>query len=99
MSWCSVRCLYRWSEGVYEERITVWETDSLDEAIRMAEHEASDYVIGTDSEYLGLAQAYHMFDALESGSEVFSLVRESALGPDQYLDAFFETGTERQELA
>jgi len=31
-----------------------------------------------------------------TGAEVFSLLRESDLEPDAYLDAFFDTGTERQ---
>jgi len=30
-----------------------------------------------------------------SGAEVFSLVRDSELGTDEYLDSFFDTGTER----
>ena len=31
-----------------------------------------------------------------SGAEVFSLARDSELASDEYLDSFFDTGTERQ---
>jgi pentatricopeptide repeat protein len=44
----------------------------------------------------GLAQAYALSDDLGDGAEVFSLMRDSDLGPDDYLDAFFSTGDERE---
>ena len=31
-----------------------------------------------------------------SGVEVFSLLRESGLAPSEYIDAFFDSGTERE---
>lgn len=46
--------------------------------------------------YLGLAQAYRLADEPGDGAEVFSLVRKSDLDDKAYLDAFFDTGTERQ---
>jgi len=30
---------------------------------------------------------------------VFSLMRDSSLGPQEYVDAFFDTGNERQSSA
>jgi hypothetical protein len=30
------------------------------------------------------------------GAEVFSLMRDSELAPDDYIDRFFDTGQERQ---
>jgi hypothetical protein len=47
-------------------------------------------------EYTGLAQAYWLVDEPTNGTEVFALVRESALETDDYLDRFFDTGNERQ---
>lgn len=107
-SWFGVRCLFRLTgfartEGgdphVYEERVTLWQAASLDEAIALAETEAADYAdAASGNEYLGLAQANALLDEPIHGAEVFSLLRESPLRPDAYLDAFFDTGTERQQL-
>ncbi|WP_042425925.1 hypothetical protein [Streptacidiphilus anmyonensis] len=99
-SWYGVRCVYRWEswEGApYEERITLWRAGSLGEAIALAEEEAAAYAGGNGLVPLGLAQAYAIpADRIASGAEVFSLLRDSELGPEQYLDAFFDTGREHQ---
>src|SRR5207248_2714888 len=85
--------------NLYEERITVWRAGTLDEAIALAEADARDYAETLPpNEYLGLAQAYEMADSLEQGADVFSLIRESHLQACDYLDAFFDTGSERQSL-
>ncbi|GIE38008.1 hypothetical protein Alo02nite_09060 [Actinoplanes lobatus] len=47
-------------------------------------------------EYLGLAQVYSLSDEPGHGAEIFSLLRGSTLEPGAYLDAFFDTGHERQ---
>ena len=68
-------------------------------AIARAEDEAARYAADVDAEYLGLAQAFALVDDPGDGAEVFSLMRESDLPPpppDEYLDAFFDTGDERQ---
>ncbi|MCW2601424.1 MAG: hypothetical protein JWM02_3253 [Frankiales bacterium] len=107
-SWYAVRCVFRsmWTEtpdGVtpgeqlYEERITLWQATSLEEAIALAEADALDYADDTD-EYLEICQAYQLDDGPKHGAEVFSLMRSSRLEPDEYLDAFFDTGTERQQI-
>jgi hypothetical protein len=49
------------------------------------------------AEYTGLAQAYKLFDPPVDGAEVFSLIRDSQLAPDDYLNTFFDTGSERQQ--
>lgn len=106
--WFAVRCLFRcgWPPPVnaeadhrYEERITLWNAHDIDEAIAMAEAEAEAHAAVIDdapSEYLGLAQAYALYDTPDHGAEVFSLIRSSALGPGNYLDTFFDTGREHQ---
>ncbi|HVC70039.1 MAG TPA: hypothetical protein VNC61_07205 [Acidimicrobiales bacterium] len=98
-SWYTVRCVLR-SEAddghLYEERITLWQGESLDEAIASAEAEGAEYAEDTGAEYLGLAQAYWLPDPPGNGVGVFSLIRQSDLPADDYLDAFFDTGQERQ---
>ena len=102
----SVRCVLRHEDaaapdgpGLYEERITLWRATSPDDAIAKAETEAAEYAESVGKcEYTGLAQSFTISDALRDGAELFSLVRESALDSDDYLDAFFDTGNERQQI-
>ena len=97
--WFGVRCVFRWSQPLtYEERITIWEAESLDEAIALAEAAAQAYASRLNSEYLEMAQAYWIGPKHpDAGSEVFSLMRDSDLEPDAYLDTFYDTGQERQQ--
>jgi len=98
VGWYSVRCVLAWRGGVYEERISLWEAESLDMAIAMAEAEAAEYCGESDHQYTGLAQAYHISDERPgSGDEVFSLLRNSSLAPERYIDRFFDTRCERQQ--
>jgi len=49
-----------------------------------------------------LTQSFHLCVGarpLEDGDEVFSLIRESELAPDDYISRFFDTGKERQRDA
>jgi hypothetical protein len=106
-AWYAVRCIFRsaWPPDEpttdvrhYEERITLWQAESADDAIALAEVEAEQYagaIAEAPSEYLGLAQAYALSDPPTHGAEVYSLIRDSSLAPEDYLDAFFDTGTER----
>lgn len=107
--WYAVRCVFRamanqpWGPtdlqtgtSAYEERITLWRASSVDEAIARAEAEAKDHAETLGDVYVGLAQAYHLFQAPEDGAEVFSLIRNSSLEPDEYLVRFFDSGDERQ---
>ncbi|MEV6209449.1 hypothetical protein [Kitasatospora sp. NPDC051914] len=100
MDWYGVRCVFEWttSDGrAFEERITLWQASSADEAIALAEAEAETYAADNGFDYLDFAQSYRLDGAPGSGAEVFSLLRDSALEPSEYLDAFFDTGTERQQ--
>lgn len=101
----SVRCVLRFRDsshdgrfdGLYEERITLWRAASFDEAIALAEAEVREYARDLDADYTGLAQSYRLADdPADQGAEVFSLVRDSALPVEDYLDRHFDTGTERQ---
>lgn len=97
--WFSVRCVLRFAHGTrstYEERVTLWRAARTDDAIVLAESEAADYAATVSAEYAGLAQAYALIGEPGHGAEIFSLMRDSDLPPDDYLDAFFDTGEERQ---
>ena len=101
----SVRSVIRWrprpdqsKKFIYEERITAWNAESLDAAIELAESEAKEYAEDKNFEALDLFQGYWLFEIglISQGAEIFSLLRESDLDGDAYLDAFFDTGSERQ---
>jgi hypothetical protein len=108
-SWYAVRCIFASEDNKpwgpydlasghvdYEERVTLWLADSFADALARAEAEAADHAATLECEYVGLAQAYALPDAPQSGIEVFSMIRRSTLEPDDYVDAFFDTGTEHQ---
>lgn len=101
-AWHAVRCVFvvsdRTEQGArtYEERITLWRAGSMTEAIARAEAEALQYADDVEMTYAGLAQCYHLADEPGDGAEVFSLMRDSTLDPQAYLDNFFDTGAERQ---
>jgi hypothetical protein len=103
LSWYSVRCVFDHGHSAdtdlvsYEERITLWQAASLDEAIELAEAEAIEYASTLDSRYMGLAQAYWLSDEPVHGEEIFSLTRDSNSAGSDYLNAFFDTGAERQQ--
>jgi hypothetical protein len=97
--WFSVRCVFGRDDEAstsYEERITLWRATNLEEALVLAEAEANDHAEIVGNHYLGLAQAYHLADVVGHGAEVYSLIRDSDLRPDEYLTAFFDTGSEYQ---
>ena len=102
--WYGVRCIF--SHGVvddgartlFEERIVLVRAESFDEAISKAEAEAENYAadLGGETQYLGEADAYHLaLSEIVEGSEIFSLMRTSELGPKDYVSRFFQTGAER----
>ena len=99
--WFACRSVIRWldlptDKESYEERITIWCATSSTEAIAMAEAESAKYAAANELEDLGFTQVYEMFTNPANGAEVFSLIRDSELQPDEYLDSFFDTGNERE---
>lgn len=104
--WYSVRCVFEVSRDggtrTYEERITLWRAASFEDAIARAEAEAAQYATAHgagSTRYLQLAQAFRLSDEPGDGAEVFSLMRDSPLKPTAYLDAYFDSGTERDTPA
>jgi hypothetical protein len=96
--WFGVRCIFKDARnGIYEERITLWRANDFSDAISQAENEALEYAAIFESvSYLGLAQGFSLTEEPGHGSEVFSLMRESDLSDEEYLDTFFSAGSERQ---
>ena len=99
--WFGVRCVFdhgEEAEHYYEERVTLWRAASSSAAIALAEAEAAEYAEKLPrTRDLGLVHAYVLIHEPGQGAEVFSLIRGSELAPEAYLDAFFDTGTERQQ--
>jgi len=99
--WYAVRCHFAMPENsafTYEERVTLWRAASAERAIERAEEEARSYASSGfgDVQYLENASVFHLFgnEPLVDGLEVFSEMRKSDLGPDEYLERFFFTGNE-----
>ena len=86
-------------ESAYEERITLWQAATFDDAIDLAEAEAVEYAEFMGVEYLAdFGQAYAVADVPpRNGTEIFSLTRYSPLDAGPYIEQFFETGRERQQ--
>jgi hypothetical protein len=95
MEWFAVRHVIE-NDGSFEERITLWRAASEDDAISRAEAEASSYTVTVGGTLLGLFQCYRVGEPPNDGSEVFSLIRRSGVPASEYLDAFFDTGSELQ---
>src|SRR5712691_470455 len=97
-SWYGVRCIFKLGDQpLYEERITLWRARSFAEAVELAEADAEHYAATNGLDYLHLTQVFDQkSEIVGSGSEVFSLIRESRLAPDDYINRFFDTGSERQ---
>jgi hypothetical protein len=95
MPWFAVRHLISY-EGAFEERITLWERQSSDEAFAAAKKEAVEWVEGIDGDVLDLWQSFEMFQPPGDGAECFSLIRDSDLDHTTYIDRFFSTGAEHQ---
>ena len=99
----SVRCIFEWPPRdrmvlahLYEERITLWKAAGIDEAIELAEAEAEKYASENGFQYLEFAQAFWLFSEVDAdGIEVFSLLRESNMAAEHYLNIFQDTGYER----
>lgn len=93
--WFAVRHVVR-NGRAFEERITLWSAEGFEAAIESARREAERYAkLDSSWELLDLFQAYDVGDdELADGSEVFSLIRESDLEADEYVERFFATGAE-----
>lgn len=99
--WYSARCIFLHTRTTghptaYEERIILIRAKDSDHAIQRAEDEARDYAASLDGvTYVNYTDVYTLFEkSIDDGCEVYSLIRDSELAPEQYLSHFFDTGTE-----
>ena len=104
--WYSVKCVFKHDylsrqhgEVVYEERIVVLKASSLDEAIALGEVEANAYAGDKGTvHYTGFISAFHMFERkLANRAEVYSLMRQSNMDTDAFLDHYYDDGSERTQ--
>ncbi|MFI1992040.1 hypothetical protein [Actinoplanes sp. NPDC020271] len=105
MGWFGVRAVFAFDLGergvlTYEERVTLWQAESADAARELAGRDAAEYARCLDGcEFTGLLQAGELPEEPGHGAEVFALMRDSALPPDKYVAAFFDTGWERRGIS
>lgn len=99
--WYGVRLVYQLigeSGNAFEERVLIVRADDFDSAIERAEQISHDEYEDESTIYTKYAMAFHIFDengdALGEGVEVFSLIRDSNLAVNDYLDRFHDTGNE-----
>jgi hypothetical protein len=61
----------------------------------MAEEYANDL---DGCSYTGFINVFHIYgESIGEGTEVYSLMRASSLSKDDYLNSFYDTGTERTQ--
>jgi hypothetical protein len=97
--WFAVRRVFLHPDSTYEEQVTIWLSPSFEEAEARAHRAASELAEILEARLLPLAQIYRLADVPGDGTEVFSLLRQSSLGPADYLSTFFDTGYERQRAS
>ena len=102
--WFGVRLLNRHTRAAgqtFEERILIIRSQTAEDAIESAESISIQEYEDETTERLGYAMSFNIFDcngpSLPHGTEVFSLMRESDLTPDEYLDRFYDSGAERTQ--
>ena len=99
--WFSARTVYEHDkpgDGLFEERIVVFRAADFDEALVRAEAEASAYAEAVSCVFTGYISVFEMVEeTLSDGAEVFSLMRDSDLGAEEYIDRFYTTGDERSD--
>ena len=82
--------------NLYEERITLWKSGTWEEAFRLAKEEALSYADDCDAKFIETTDSFHLFEKNPGhGSEVWSLMRDSFLAEETYLNAFCCTNRDR----
>jgi len=102
--WYSCKCIFSSTrddtdcEFTYEERITLWNASDADAAIQLAEKEAKEYAKKNSVSYSGFCTSYQLPLQPGEGAEIYSIIRNSDLDPEQYLDEHYDTAEERAEV-
>src|SRR5262245_40507098 len=100
--WYGAKCIFLHTNTeslpvkLYEERIILIKATSFDDAILRAEQEARTYAQNSGGcTYTGFFNIFHIFsEKIGDSTEVYSLMRSSDLGVEDYLDHFYDTGEE-----
>jgi hypothetical protein len=98
--WYAARCIFCDERSgtlkTYEERVILLWAESEEQAIRLAEEEAQEYAAGSPGcSYTGFLDLFHLFDEeIGHRAEVFSLMRSSDLNQNDYLNRYYDTGSE-----
>ena len=83
---------------VFEERVVIVNASNQDEAIELAEIEAKEYAQINNGFYLswiGVYEAKESKVAFDGIQEVYSIMRNDDSSDEDYLDYFYDTGSER----
>jgi hypothetical protein len=97
-TWFSAKSLsFHRTESVYEERVVVFLAKDFEEALAKAEAEAARYAAQfADVEDLGYFMVYDLSEeSIREGTEVFSLMRDSRMPPQAFLDRYHDRQSER----
>jgi hypothetical protein len=105
LNWYGAKTIYRHdlieddtAKTLFEERVVLFQTVDFGGAIAQAEAEAKAYALNHDVEYLEFMDVFHIFDEkVGHGTEVYSLMRESRLSEQDYLDRFYDDGNEHRQ--
>lgn len=99
--WFSARTVYEHDkpgDGLFEERIVLLRAADFEEAMARAEAEAKSYAEAVSGTFSGYVSVFELSEEqIGDGAEVFSLMRDSDLPADQYIDRFYTTGDERSD--
>ena len=101
--WYGAKCVFlhtgieSYPGQVYEERVILVKAGGFNDAISRAEVMAEAYAKDVDGcSYTGFVDVEDIYDEnVGDGAEVYSLMRTSSLSKDDYLNRFYDTGTER----
>ena len=106
MEWYAAKCIFKHHpdstnalKALYEERVVLFQAQNFDDAVNQAEAEAAEYCADSGRcAYVGYVDIYHLpEDHVGHRVEVYSLMRESSLSADEYLNRFYDTGNERTQ--
>ena len=85
---------------LFEERITLWKSDSFEGAMSKAEEEGKVYAVEANCEFLSVSDSFHIFDEeIKEGSELWATMRGSKLSLDLYRGTFCCTPLDRSQKA
>jgi hypothetical protein len=97
--WFAARTVYEHDQpgdGLFEERIILVRAASFDEAMERAQAEAATYAEQVTCAFTGYITVFEIAEEqLSDGMEVFSVMRDSDLSAEDYIDRFYTTGDER----